>query len=59
MTPLRSEPDIPSKGTIESLRAVAMEALQEEFRENHPYETSHAKEVRSSIVSRPPLSEIN
>lgn len=59
MTPVRSEPDIPSKGTIESLRAVAMEALQEEFRENHPYESFHAKEVRPSAITRAPLSEIN
>ncbi|KAH6837815.1 P-loop containing nucleoside triphosphate hydrolases superfamily protein [Perilla frutescens var. hirtella] len=59
MTPVRSEPDIPSKGAIESLRTVAMEALQEEFRENHPYECFHGKEVRPSVVPRAPLSEIN
>lgn len=59
MTPVRSEPDIPSKGTIESLRTVAMEALQEEFRENHPYECFNGKEVRPSVVPRAPFSEIN
>lgn len=59
MTPVRSEPDIPSKGTIESLRAVAMEALQEEFREKHSYESFHGKEVRPLVVPRAPLSEIN
>lgn len=59
MTPVRSEPEIPSKGTIESLRAVGMEALQEEFRENHPYECFHVKEVKGSVVPRAPLSEIN
>ncbi|RVX11854.1 Kinesin-like protein KIN-5C [Vitis vinifera] len=32
-TPTRSEPEIPSKGSIESLRAMPMEALLDEFRE--------------------------
>ncbi|XP_047966623.1 kinesin-like protein KIN-5C [Salvia hispanica] len=59
MTPVRSEPDIPGKETIESLRAVPMEALQEEFRENHPFESFHAKQVRPPVAPREPLSEIN
>ncbi|KAK6147232.1 hypothetical protein DH2020_018144 [Rehmannia glutinosa] len=58
-TPIRSEPDIPSKGTIESLRAMPMEALQEEFRENHSYESFTGKELRPSVTPRAPLSQIN
>ncbi|KAI5318938.1 hypothetical protein L3X38_038646 [Prunus dulcis] len=37
-TPEKTEPEAPSKGTIESFRAMPMEALVEEFRENHSYE---------------------
>ncbi|KAG6412166.1 hypothetical protein SASPL_124836 [Salvia splendens] len=59
MTPVRSEPDIPGKETIESLRAVPMEALQEEFRENHPFESVHAKQVKPPVAPREPLLEIN
>lgn len=59
MTPVRSEPDIPGKDSIESLRAVPMEALQEEFRENHPFESFHAKQVWPPVAPREPLSEIN
>ncbi|XP_010943824.1 kinesin-like protein KIN-5C isoform X2 [Elaeis guineensis] len=55
-TPIRSEPDIPSKGTIESLRAMPMEALLEEFRENHPYES---KETKPSLIPRSPLVQLN
>ncbi|EHA8590394.1 kinesin-like protein KIN-5C [Cocos nucifera] len=55
-TPIRSEPDIPSKGTIESLRAMPMEALLEEFRENHPYES---KEPKPSLIPRSPLVQLN
>ncbi|KAL2503037.1 kinesin-related protein [Forsythia ovata] len=38
-TPIKSELDIPSKATIESLRTMPMEVLQEEFRENHSDES--------------------
>lgn len=55
-TPMRSEPDIPSKGTIESLRAMPMEALLEEFRENHPYDS---KEPKPSLIPRSPLVQLN
>ncbi|XP_073098956.1 kinesin-like protein KIN-5C [Elaeis guineensis] len=56
-TPVRSEPDVPSKGTIESLRAMPMEVLLEEFRENHPYES--AKEHKPSLIPRSPLVQLN
>ncbi|KAJ8534042.1 hypothetical protein K7X08_007366 [Anisodus acutangulus] len=42
-TPIRSEPDVPSKGTIESLRAMPMETLLEEFRENNSFESFQEK----------------
>ncbi|KAG8374100.1 hypothetical protein BUALT_Bualt11G0095800 [Buddleja alternifolia] len=58
-TPIRSEPDIPSKGTIESLRAMPMESLQEEFRENHSYESFQVKELKPTLIPRAPLSQIN
>ncbi|CAA0822513.1 Probable 125 kDa kinesin-related protein [Striga hermonthica] len=58
-TPVRCEPEIPSKGTIESLRAMPMEVLQEEFRENNSYESFHAKEPKPSLIPRAPLSQIN
>jgi kinesin family protein 11 len=55
-TPVRSEPSVPSKGSIESLRAMPMETLASEFRENHPYESS--KEPKS-FIPRSPLATIN
>ncbi|XWS66648.1 hypothetical protein CRYUN_Cryun05aG0218600 [Craigia yunnanensis] len=58
-TPIRSEQDVPSKGTIESLRAMPMEALVEEFRENNSYESFEPKELKPSLIPRSPLSEIN
>ncbi|RLM61779.1 hypothetical protein C2845_PM14G20930 [Panicum miliaceum] len=56
-TPARSEPNVPSKGTIESLRAMPMETLVNEFRENHPYESS--KEPKPSLIPRSPLATLN
>uniref|UniRef100_A0A0A9D772 Uncharacterized protein n=1 Tax=Arundo donax TaxID=35708 RepID=A0A0A9D772_ARUDO len=56
-TPVRSEPDVPSKGTIESLRAMPMESLMNEFRENPPYESS--KEPKPSLIPRSPLATLN
>ena len=56
-TPVRSEPNVPSKGTIESLRAMPMETLVNEFRENHPYESS--KEPEPSLIPRSPLATLN
>ncbi|CAN4121329.1 unnamed protein product [Withania somnifera] len=58
-TPIRSEPDIPSKGTIESLRAMPMETLLEEFRENNSFESFQVKELKPSLIPRSPLSLIN
>jgi len=56
-TPMRSEPEVPSKGAIESLRAMPIESLMDEFRENHPYESS--KEPKPSLIPRSPLATIN
>ncbi|TVU04542.1 hypothetical protein EJB05_47656 [Eragrostis curvula] len=56
-TPVRSEPIVPSKGAIESLRAMPMETLMNEFRENHPYESS--KEPKPSLIPRSPLATLN
>ncbi|TMW95748.1 hypothetical protein EJD97_008397 [Solanum chilense] len=58
-TPIRSEPDVPSKGTIESLRAMPMETLLEEFRENNSLESFQVKELKPSLIPRSPLSLIN
>ncbi|XP_021289820.1 kinesin-like protein KIN-5C [Herrania umbratica] len=58
-TPTRSEQDVPSKGSIESLRAMPMEALVEEFRENNSYESFEPKELKASLIPRSPLSQIN
>ncbi|KAK7284841.1 hypothetical protein RJT34_19594 [Clitoria ternatea] len=58
-TPVRCEHDVPTKGTIESLRTLPMEALLEEFRENHPYESSDVKELKPSLIPRSPLSQLN
>lgn len=59
MTPTRSEPRVPSKGSIDSLRAMPMEALVEEFRENHSMESFGSKEQKLSLISRSPLSQVN
>lgn len=56
-TPVRSEPDVPSKGAIESLRAMPIESLMDEFRENHPYEST--KEPKPSLIPRSPLATLN
>lgn len=58
-TPVRCDTDVPSKVAIESLRAMPMETLLEEFRENHSFELSEVKEPKISPTSRSPLSEIN
>ncbi|XP_009600226.1 kinesin-like protein KIN-5C isoform X1 [Nicotiana tomentosiformis] len=58
-TPIRSEPDVPSKVTIESLRAMPMEVLLEEFRENNSFESFQVKEVKPSLIPRSPFSQIN
>ncbi|XP_038903563.1 kinesin-like protein KIN-5C [Benincasa hispida] len=59
-TPTRCEPDVPSKSTIESLRAMPMEALVEEFRENNSCELlSNGKELKPSLIPRAPLLERN
>ncbi|KAM3324913.1 kinesin-like protein KIN-5C [Capsicum chacoense] len=58
-TPIRCEQDVPSKGTIESLRAMPMETLLEEFRENNSFESFQLKELKPSLIPRSPLSLIN
>ncbi|XP_022744590.1 kinesin-like protein KIN-5C [Durio zibethinus] len=58
-TPIRSEQEVPRKGTIESLRAMPMEALVEEFRENNSYESFEPKGLKPSLIPRSPLSQIN
>ncbi|XP_021892543.1 kinesin-like protein KIN-5C [Carica papaya] len=58
-TPIRSEPEVPSKSTIESLRAMPMEDLLEEFRENNSYESFDSKELKPSLTPRSPLAQIN
>ncbi|XP_010520703.1 PREDICTED: kinesin-like protein KIN-5C [Tarenaya hassleriana] len=59
-TPTRAEPEVPSKATIESLRAMPMEELLVEFRENNSYESFvDAKEQKPSQLTRSPLSQIN
>ncbi|KAJ8754766.1 hypothetical protein K2173_012155 [Erythroxylum novogranatense] len=58
-TPVRSETEVPSKGTIESLRAMPMESLLEEFRENNSYESFETKELKPSLIPRSPLAQLN
>ncbi|KAK7378809.1 hypothetical protein VNO80_04257 [Phaseolus coccineus] len=58
-TPIRCEPDVPTKVTIESLRSLPMESLLEEFRENNPYESSDVKELKPSLIPRSPLTQLN
>ncbi|XP_010553387.1 PREDICTED: kinesin-like protein KIN-5C [Tarenaya hassleriana] len=58
-TPIRTEPEVPSRGTIESLRAMPMEALLEEFRENNSYDSFEVKEPKQQQLTRSPLSQIN
>ncbi|GAA0170189.1 microtubule binding motor protein [Lithospermum erythrorhizon] len=57
-SPVRCEPDIPSKDAIESLQSMPMDALLEEFRENHPYGSFPLKEVKP-LFPRSPLRQIN
>ncbi|GAB2255163.1 hypothetical protein Droror1_Dr00008941 [Drosera rotundifolia] len=59
MTPEKHDPDVPSKGTIESLRAMPINDLMEEFRENNPYDTVIEKQAMSSPLPRSPLAEVN
>lgn len=58
-TPTRSEPDVPSKSSIEALRAMPMDTLLEEFWENHSYESFRRKDAKPSLIPRSPLSQIN
>ncbi|CAG7907994.1 unnamed protein product [Brassica rapa] len=58
-TPLKSEPDVPTKDTIESLRAMPVETLVEVFRENNSYESFAAKESKPQQLTRSPLSQVN
>ncbi|KAK4749918.1 hypothetical protein SAY87_027367 [Trapa incisa] len=58
-TPVRSETDVSSKGTIESLRTQPVDALLEEFRENNSYEAFEVREPKPSLIPRSPLSQLN
>lgn len=58
-TPVRTEPEVPTKGIIESLRAMPMDALLEEFRENNSYESFEVKELKPSLIPRSPLTQLN
>lgn len=58
-TPARSEPEVPTKAAIESLRAMPMETLVEEFRENNSYESFATKESKPQQLTRSPLSQVN
>ncbi|KAI4348947.1 hypothetical protein L6164_009607 [Bauhinia variegata] len=58
-TPVRCEPDVPSKSTIDSLRSLPMEALLEEFRENNSFESFEVKELKPLLIPRSPLSQVN
>ncbi|XP_023734741.1 kinesin-like protein KIN-5C isoform X1 [Lactuca sativa] len=60
-TPVRSDTDVPSKMSIESLRAMPMESLMEEFRENHSFEGKDSKisPATATTTTRPPLTQIN
>ncbi|CAN6843732.1 unnamed protein product [Brassica oleracea] len=58
-TPSKSEPEVPTKDTIESLRAMPVETLVEVFRENNSYESFAAKESKLQQLTRSPLSQVN
>ncbi|KAL2900174.1 Kinesin-like protein KIN-5C [Bienertia sinuspersici] len=58
-TPVRTETDVPSKGTIEALCTMPMDALLEEFRENQRFESVDNKEQKASLIPRSPLVEKN
>ncbi|KAK9075819.1 hypothetical protein SSX86_004148 [Deinandra increscens subsp. villosa] len=58
-TPVRLDTHVPSKMSIESLRAMPVETLLNEFRENHSFESFEVKETKISPPSRSPLAEIN
>ncbi|XP_078434757.1 P-loop containing nucleoside triphosphate hydrolases superfamily protein [Wolffia australiana] len=58
-TPEKWEPNLPSRATIESLRARPINDLLEEFRENNPPEPINAKEPKPTSIPRCPLSQLN
>lgn len=58
-TPIKCDPEVPTNGTIESLRAMPMESLVEEFRENNSYESFDGKDLKPSLIPRSPLTQIN
>ncbi|GAB2257646.1 hypothetical protein Droror1_Dr00013806 [Drosera rotundifolia] len=59
LTPEKCEPDIPSAGTLQSLRVMPMDELVAEFRETHPYETTNEKHTKPSFIPRSPFAEVN
>ncbi|KAK1412771.1 hypothetical protein QVD17_34272 [Tagetes erecta] len=58
-TPIKSNADVPTKMSIESLKAMPMESLLEEFRENHSFESFTGNESKICSTPRPPLTQIN
>ncbi|XP_076907273.1 kinesin-like protein KIN-5C [Bidens hawaiensis] len=58
-TPRRNDTDVPSIVSIESLRAMPMESLSKEFRENNSLESFTGNESKISLIPRSPLSQIN
>ncbi|XP_051150145.1 kinesin-like protein KIN-5C [Andrographis paniculata] len=63
-TPAKCEADIPSKSSIEALRAMPVEALQEKFQENNsvdsfPFPPEKESKPSHTTQQRSPLSQIN
>ncbi|CAL0317032.1 unnamed protein product [Lupinus luteus] len=58
-TPVKCETDVPTKGTIESFRTTPMETLIQEFRENYSDEPFDVKDLKPSLIPRPPLGQVN
>lgn len=58
-TPIKSNTDVPTKMSIESLKAMPVESLLEEFRENHSFESVTGNESKICSTPRPPLAQIN
>ncbi|VVB02338.1 unnamed protein product [Arabis nemorensis] len=53
------EPEVPTKAATESLRAMPIETLLEEFHENNSYESFATKESKLQQLTRSPLSQVN
>ncbi|OVA10015.1 Kinesin [Macleaya cordata] len=51
-TPTRCEVEVPSKRKIEALRALPLESLLEDYRDNYPYENKTSSPSPSSFTSK-------